>query len=182
MAYKALPDPEFLRKALDYDPETGILTWKDRPRDHFKSQSAYVRWNKLHAGTHAFAHIDTNGYKTGTIGSVRYYAHRIVWTLTQGVIPPGEIDHINGDRSDNRLRNLRLVNRQMNTQNRKLRSDCQHGVHGVEFHVSKKWKATININKKRVYLGLYSTFEEAKAARKSAERKYGFHPNHGRSS
>ena len=179
---KPLPDAAYLRKVLTYDPNTGILTWLPRPKEHFKTHAAFIRWNKLHAGKPAFASGKVGDYKTGALDGVNYMAHRIAWAHVYGDMGSKEIDHINGDRSDNRLQNLRAVSRLQNTQNRKLNSISKSGVCGVEWHQQcRKWKAYINANKRRVYLGVYVNLEDAIAARKAAEVKYGFHPNHGRS-
>ena len=183
MAYKVLPDAEYLRNVLLYNEQTGELIWKSRPRTHFKTQSAFVRWNKLHANTPAFKCSEKTGYRSGMLDGVSYYAHRIIWAIAHGPIPSGEIDHINGIRYDNRLINLRLVTRLENTQNRKVRSDSKTGVPGVYWEKAcNKWRAEIKANKKRISLGVFDILEDAIAARKDAERRYGFHPNHGRGS
>lgn len=183
MDYKSLPDAEHLRKVLDYDPETGVLTWKERPRDHFKSQSAHVKWNRHTAGTQAFNSNGKLGYRTGMLEGVHYLAHRIAWKIVHGQCPKAEIDHINGNRSDNRLVNLRSVTRLENTQNRKCRIDSKTGVPGVYWEKAcNKWRAEIKANKHRISLGVFEEIDDAIAARKAAERKYGFHPNHGRPS
>ena len=180
---KPLPEADYLRKVLSYDADTGTLTWLARPREHFKTEVAFIRWNKLHVGRPAFASVQkSGGYATGALDGKGYYGHRIVWKHVHGLIPDGaEIDHINGVRHDNRLCNLRTVSRLENTQNRKIRSDCKHGFHGIHWHDQcQKWKVSICSNKKRIYIGVFADFDEAVAARRSAEIKYGFHPNHGR--
>ena len=180
---KPLPDTEYLRKVLAYDPDAGILTWLPRPREHFKTDIAWLRWNTQKPGKVAFSYIQKRGgYAVGNLDGMSYYAHRIIWAHIHGSVSDMEIDHINGDRSDNRLQNLRAVSRLQNTQNRKVRAESKSGVCGVEWHQQcRKWKAYINANKRRVYLGVYVNLEDAIAARKAAEVKYGFHANHGRS-
>lgn len=181
MAYKELPDVELLRKLLNYNPETGVMIWKARPEEDFRSRPAFVQWNKRNVGNPALASVGTHGYAHGAINGMQYYAHRILWKLHTGADPIAELDHINGIRTDNRIANLREVSRLLNTQNRKLRSDCKHGVPGVHWHDQcQKWKVTINNAKQRVYIGVFVDFDEAVAARRAAEVKYGFHPNHGR--
>ncbi len=106
--------------------------------------------------------------------------HRIAWFLVHGYWPK-EIDHINGARTDNRLCNLREVDRITQRRNQKLGSNNTSGLHGVYWHKNqKKWFAAIKINNVLKHLGSFKNFFEACCARKSAEAKYNFHPNHGR--
>jgi hypothetical protein len=95
---------------------------------------------------------------------------------------PQDIDHINGNRRDNRIANLRAVDRRENMRNARLRSNNTSGIVGVTFSRDrKKWVAQINDGKVRS-LGRFDKFEDAVEARKAAERRAGFHPNHGRPS
>ena len=108
--------------------------------------------------------------------------HRYIWETAFGPIPEGMyIDHINGVRHDNRLENLRLVDRTGNARNAKRRNDSSSGVTGVHFHKQHgKWNSRINHEGKRVELGLYRDWFEAVCARKAAEVRLGYHENHGR--
>ncbi len=184
MASKALPSQEVLRQLLEYDPETGALTWKERSRDWFTSNVQYKIWNKRYAGTPALSHIDAYGYATGAILGANYKAHRVIWMMENG-FDPMMIDHINGDRSDNRLANLRSVDERQNGRNQARRKDSSSGVTGVCWgaHVGK-WMAYINVggraNRRRIHIGVYPDFDDAVAARKAAEKAHGFHANHGR--
>jgi hypothetical protein len=91
------------------------------------------------------------------------------------------IDHINGDRSDNRITNLRSVSHSGNTKNAKRRGDNLSGMTGVSFFRPKgTWRARINHNGETILLGYFRTYEEAVAARKAAEKIYEYHENHGR--
>jgi hypothetical protein len=93
---------------------------------------------------------------------------------------PDEIDHINGDRADNRLSNLREVSNIENQRNKVLPRNNKSGHIGVSWNKdSKKWMARITINYKLKQVGQFSTIEEAVAARKEAERKFGFSERHG---
>lgn len=105
--------PFELRQLVEYDPETGFLTWK--PRD------GNARFNSKLAGKPALAQ-PSKGYRTGRIKGKNYKAHRAAWAVTHGEWPQGQIDHINGDRSDNRLSNLRAVSQSENGKNQKTRS------------------------------------------------------------
>ncbi len=110
------------------------------------------------------------------------YTHRVLWEKANGPIPTGlEIDHINGDREDNRLDNLRLVTRQENTKNVRLRDSNTCGVTGVGWFTRRsKWRSRIESDGKAIHLGYFDDWFDAVCARMSANNRYGFHPNHGR--
>jgi hypothetical protein len=120
-----------------------------------------------------------DGYLCVKVNNVRYRVHRIVWLMTYGAWPAGQIDHVNGVRDDNRVENLRDVTVTANQQNQHKRSDNTSGVTGVVFDRGY-WIAKIRANGKRIHLGRFKKKEDAAAARKAAELLYGFHPNHGR--
>lgn len=108
-------------------------------------------------------------------------AHRVAWALHYGEWPDGQIDHINGDKADNRLDNLRVVTAQGNAKNRPLRSDNTSGHVGVYWVTeTKQWMAQIKVDGRQVTIGRYKTFEDAVVARKKAEEVHGYHANHGR--
>ena len=110
-----------------------------------------------------------------------YKAHRLVWLYVHGRWPK-EIDHINGDRADNRIENLREVTRSQNRRNSKKPSTNTSGHMGVYLNKKKgkPFRAGIWHNNRQIWIGSYNSIEEAVAARKAAERKYGYSPNHGR--
>ena len=117
-----------------------------------------------------------DGYRYIRVDRKKYLAHRIAWKLLYGE-DPEEIDHINGNRSDNRITNLRSVSRLENMRNRKRASHNTSGVTGVCWYKNRsKWRAYIS----EELLGDFDKFEDAVAARKQAEKEYGYHPNHGR--
>jgi hypothetical protein len=100
-------------------------------------------------------------------------AHRIAWLLYYGKWPKDQIDHINGDKSDNRIVNLREATNSQNGKNLKLSINNKTGVTGVAFdRQTQKWRAYIRVNFKMINLGRYMDFEDAVIARKSAEKKY----------
>lgn len=94
---------------------------------------------------------------------------------------PDFIDHINGDKADNRITNLRSIVKQENHRNMKRFSSSSTGVTGVtRHHQTNKWRAYITVNQKQLSLGCFERIDDAIAARKAAEAAHGFHPNHGR--
>lgn len=157
-------DIAFLHSVLSYDAESGILTWK--PRDMSMIQSGSLnslrRWNTRFAGQPITA-VRPDGYISTTINGVRYMAHRIAWVLHNGLPIPvgGQIDHINNDRSDNRIENLRLCTPHQNQANIKRNGN------GAQYRKNdNKWQASI-----RIHLGVFDTEEAATAAYESAAQK-----------
>jgi hypothetical protein len=150
---------EQLRKILEYSAETGVLVWKIRPSRAVKAGDV--------AGN-----INAKGYSTiGICGKV-YKTHRIVWLHVTGNWPIGLIDHINGNKSDNRFANLRDVGAEGNSQNvRKPNKRNKSGFMGVIWF-QNKWRASITINKKTIRIGDYATPEEAHQAYLDAKRMY----------
>ena len=131
-------------------------------------------------GTLSRGGVNTQGYWQVRISGKLYLGHRLAWFLAFGKWPT-EIDHINGDRADNRLVNLREVERVDNTRNRKTPCTNTSGVMGVSWDAANsKWQAAIWVDGKSIKLGRHKNFGEACAARKAGEIKYGFHKNHGR--
>lgn len=183
MAVKALPARDVLHQLLSYDPETGKLFWKERPVEMFpakteaRSRCLCALWNSRYANAEAFTFVD-DGYRNGCIAGSRYRAHRVVWKMMTGD-DPDQIDHINGDREDNRFCNLRDVSLAENSRNRRIPKNNKSGVIGV-YHWQQDgieyWVATVG-RKRALY---FKEFDEAVAARKAAEIEYGFHENHGR--
>jgi hypothetical protein len=107
-------------------------------------------------------------------------AHRVAWALHNNSWPDLCIDHIDGDRSNNRASNLRVVTAEDNQKNVKQRVDNTSGMKGVDFKAATGlWRARIVNQGRRVNLGTYVDLNDAIRARKHAEREYGYHPNHG---
>lgn len=176
---------ELLRQLLAYDPETGVLTWRKRPPSLFDASKysqdrAAAAWNSRFAGKPAMNAPDSKGYLNGGIFARTYLTHRVVWAIHYGEWPNVEIDHINHDGTDNRIANLRLVSSAGNKLNLPRRRSNKTGVTGVFFNKqTRKFHAYIKRDGQRRHLGCFGTKDAATAARKSAERELGFHPNHG---
>jgi hypothetical protein len=102
-----------------------------------------------------------SGYISVVINKVQYKVHRLIFLMFHGYLPTF-IDHADGNRSNNRIENLREATRAQNNYNAKLRSDNTSGVKGVSWHrQNSKWCAYINADNKRLYVGLFSTIEDA---------------------
>ena len=163
--------PEKLKELISYDPLTGDLTWKPRASSRFNTQSA---------GTPALAN-PSKGYRTGRLLGKNVKAHRAAWAIHYGEWPIGMIDHINGDRSDNRISNLRVVDASENGKNQRPRRTNKTGQMCINwFPRDKKWWVKITANGRQKHVGYFDTFEDAVAARDLAYAENGFHENHGR--
>lgn len=125
--------------------------------------------------------VNAGGYIQLKVNGRFYYAHRIIWEMHNGQIPDDmEIDHINHNKADNRIENLRLVRHETNTKNAPKYKNNTSGVTGVSWYKrDKKWLAQIMVDGNYIRLGLFDNFEAAVAVRKEAELRYGFHKNHG---
>lgn len=174
MAAKPLPSAEELRKLFEYDPETGVLTWRLRPGDSPADRSRNKRWGGKPAG-----YINDGKRLVVEIdGPVK--VHRVIWKMVFGT-DPNVIDHINGDSLDNRLHNLRDTTVMTNAQNARRNRKNTSGHAGVYWNRKNlKWIAQIRCANKTSYLGSFELLEEAVKCRKKAEVDLGFHPNHGK--
>jgi hypothetical protein len=151
-----IPSQDRLQRFVNYNPKTGLFTWK-------------ARGPRMHSGRPAG--ILHRGYVTLIIEKKRYRAHRLAWLYVHGEWPE-LLDHVNGDPADNRLSNLRLCTVAENTQNRKRHRNNASGYKGVTFHkMSRKWEVCIMAFGKKEYLGLYSTAEKAAAVYDAAAQE-----------
>lgn len=174
MATRILPTPEELRQLLDYNPETGVLTWRAR---NFTRRSR--AWSEKWAGRQAGA-LGSHGYIQIGIGGRLHKAHRLAWVIFYGKWPDGVIDHINGIRTDNRISNLRDVRREDNNKNSAKQAKSGGGCAGV-YWVGRleKWRAQITSGGRQQYLGMFETRFDATLVRLNAEKKLGFSSRHG---
>ena len=162
MAFRPLA--ERVRQLLGYDPEAGVLTRIGSARPQ---SSHYV-------GKRA-GHINAHGYSMVSVDGRNYRAHQIVWLLMTGEWPSTDIDHIDGDRTNNKWANLRPASRGQNLANAtRLRPDNKSGIKGVSFDKARgKWKAQFGAYPNH-YCGRFDTKEEAAAAYLlAAQSRYG---------
>jgi len=181
MTKRPLPCPTLLRQLLDYDPDTGVLTWKRRPVEMFPSARIAKAWNTRNAGKITFIQWHQGGYLVGSVLGHRHLAHRVAYAIQHGAWPLDEVDHINGNRKDNRAENLRDVGRVTNSRNCSRSKLNTSGVTGVHWDNARgKWAARIKEDYKVIHLGRFDDFADAVATRKAAEIKHGFHKGHGK--
>lgn len=151
---------EEVRHALDYAPETGVFKWRN------------PRANRMKAGDIAGG-LQGNGYIRIFIGYRGFMAHRLAWLYMHGDWPY-VIDHINRNRTDNRISNLRNATPEINNRNREYPVGAS-SLPGAAFcSRSKRWRASILVNRIKRHLGMFDTAEEASAAYLAA--KDCFHP------
>lgn len=170
---------ELLIELLDYRPGTGDFFWKERSIKYFPTENVRNLWNSQFAGKKA-GHRMAGGYWVIGLFNKPHYAHRLAWIIEYGVVP-SYVDHINHNRDDNRIENLRSVSRMENEKNQRLSSRNKSGICGVSWvKRDGNWQTYINIYKCRITLGNFYDFFQACCARKRAEVRFGYHANHGK--
>jgi hypothetical protein len=171
MVKARLDDPltaDQLRSLLNYDPKTGVFTWRRR-----EQQGHYARtWNTRYAGTIAGTPTVPRGYLQIMVNGRLYLAHRLAYLWMHGVWPVDEVDHRDTDPANNRWSNLRAATSSQGKMNTRIRSDNTTGHKGVWFEKRRNhWIAEIHADGKKRQIGSYSTIEEARAAREAAARQ-----------
>lgn len=155
-----------------YDPETGKLFWAAVPNNRIKlgDEAGYVN------GGTGYIHVKVSGINT--------MAHRLIWDMHNPddlLGPNDEIDHIDHDKLNNRLDNLRKVYCAINQRNRPMHRDNTSGVTGVCWYKRHQcWRVQIRAYGKPKHIGYFKDFNAAVSARKAAEVEFGFHENHGK--
>ncbi len=145
-----------LKNLLAYDPDTGVFTW-------LKPTS-----NRIKPGALACS-VNTIGYVRIGIGNKRYLAHRLAWLYVYGVWPKNEIDHINRNRQDNRICNLRDATSQENKINSGLKSNNTSGIKGVSWDKKcNRWRVQARVNGKKTYVGIFNDIKDATIAYQKA--------------
>lgn len=156
---------EYLKSILDYDESTGEFYWKKR-------LDKRVQWNARYPGKKAGCLSNTTGYIQIAINDRLYRAHRLAWQYVYGIIP-NEIDHINLNKIDNRINNLRECDSTQNKCNFKMHKDNKSGYKGVSYSkLHKKWITQIVVRKKHYHIGLFDCPKDAHLAYCQAAKKY----------
>lgn len=160
-------DIDTLREALTYDPDTGVFT---------RRLSLSPRWpvGEVVGG------LNKRGYVNVRLAGVMFLAHRLAYAYVHGALPAGaQIDHVNGDKTNNSIRNLRLATASQNKQN--IHKNCQNNTTGVRGVSPRRgrYRVQICVDGKRIHLGYRRTLTEAAALRTDAERNlHPFSPLH----
>lgn len=167
MKFKILPPCNVINNLFKY--EDGFLYWS-------KTNS-----NRATKGAKAGYVSKTDGYIYVRLNKERFSAHRLIWKIIYKEDPKGQIDHIDGNKLNNNIENLRIVTNSENARNSKINKKNKSGVTGVSFcNKTNKWLASIRVNYIKKNLGLYKKKEDAIKARKIAEKEFLFHENHGK--
>lgn len=149
-----------VREMLTYDPDTGIIRWGVAPGN-----------GSVKVGDIA-GHPGPRGYLQIRLDGASRIAHRLAWAIATGSFPKGDVDHINGIKSDNRLCNLRDVQKRDNQQNRiRPQRNNKSGFLGVSKR-GRRWRATIKIDGRCIQIGVFDTPEEAHSAYLKEKRQH----------
>lgn len=165
MKGQALISPHILPELIEQNTQSGLMTWRSRKLEHCKSASSQKTWNSKFAGKEAFRTVAKNGYLQGYIWNKPYYAHRVSWAMHFGEWPTADVDHIDGNRKNNAIANLRLATRSQNCFNRLANAKSTSKYCGVSLIAkSGKWRAQISANGNKTIIGAFvSELDAAKA-------------------
>lgn len=159
---------DFIKSYISYDAESGKF---------YRLRVVNDKENHLWRIGKEIGNPSSNGYLDISIGNQKWTAHKLAWLISYGYYPD-MIDHINGDKQDNRLSNLRLSDSLQNMRNRGKNKNNSSGYNGVYLNGSK-YRARIKINGKLINLGTFDSIEDAVNARVRANLEYNFSDKHG---
>ncbi len=170
--YKQPFQIELLREFLEYSHETGELIWKNRRISAFSTVKSSRTWNTRFSEKAALTTLQNSGYRGGSFCGKTLLAHRICWAIYYGKWPNKEIDHINRDKTDNRISNLRMATRSQNAINKQKPENNSSGFKGVVWcKKDKKWTSKIGKDGKSVGLGRFNDKTVAARAYDTAAHK-----------
>lgn len=150
---------EYLKSILDYDLDTGVFTWKVN-----KSKRAKIG---------NVAGWSYNGYREIEINNKKYKAHRLAWLYVYGEMPKNLIDHVDGNRSNNKISNLREATYQTNSENYKTPQTNKSGVKNVSWYKNlNKWVVSISVKQTGKTIGYFDDLELAELVAIEARNKY----------
>lgn len=156
---------ERLDELLSYDPVAGKLYWKPR----LITCKQHATWNSRYAGNEVGV-PNHDGYLRFTVDRKKLMVHQAIWSLETGAWPVLTIDHINGDRADNRYGNLRSATRSQQAQNRGRKKTL--GYKGVYQKTENSWQAAIGVGGRRIHLGTFTSALDAHHAYSNAAATY----------
>lgn len=173
-----LPPVPDLNEILELKND-GTLWWREMPKRLKANEHGRAIWNAKYKGKQAIATPSGNGYLQGKILGVRVYAHAVVFKMTHGY-EAVEVDHKDGNPSNNKPDNLRAASRSLNARNRKRVDGTRSVRPGVYWDARVgKWRAEIKLRGVKTHLGCFASREDAIAARVKAEEGKGFTERHG---
>ena len=153
---------------LDYNSDNGEFKW------------TYANSKNTNKGKVAGTKLSNKYIRIFIFGKL-YQAHRLAWYMYYGKEPEYGLDHIDGNKHNNAIDNLRDVPQASNAKNSSLSISSSSGFTGVTFMKrSKKWRSRIMVDGADIHLGFFNDKQDAIIARVIANKKYGFHENHGK--
>lgn len=175
---------EYMHECFDLDADAGQIVWKVRPLHHFRSEHGWRTTNGRSAGRVAGSRVcSEKGYRQVEIDGVSYKVHRIIFALANGKWPDGEIDHINGDPTDNSVRNMRDVSGTDNMLNKGIYRRNETGEPNIslrrETYLEKRWHVQM-VSRGVKHQAYFATLDEARIWRDAMRVSLGFHLNHGK--
>lgn len=161
---------EYLKECLNYNHETGVFTWKERPEKHFKRNRDFKMWNTMYKFTVAGS-PSAKGYIRIRLLDRDFYAHRLAWMYIYGNFPNNQIDHKDQNKKNNRIDNLRDATNQINSHNiTNARIGNKSSFRGVRTCYQGKYQARIYVDGVEVNLGMFDTPQQAHAAYLEAKK------------
>jgi len=173
--------PEDIFNMITLNQDTEQMFWLHRDRKWFSSDISYKRWNTRFEGHECFKYVTVQGYLRGSLLGFKCPKHRVCWVFYYGEWPKGLIDHKDGDKTNNRQDNLRIVDHKGNARNQRQRDSNTSGYNGV-YRAKREgaWRAGVNLSSGYKSLGVFNKIEDAVKAREDANKGLNFYERHGK--